>query len=156
MAIEELGQAMPAVLGAVTGGGGVLAIAKLMLTRMVSQYDKKIEDLENKIERANENQDAADRGVADLVMKLTEKLHDSELEIAVITALFSDTKNLRIELQALVSRIQGELESKTLAVWDQVDSLLIDLYVAHERIRLISKGDTDIDKVQRPEKVRRR
>lgn len=136
--MDALNQAAPAAIGAVAGGGGVLWIAKLLLGRMIEQYDKRHDDHQNKLER------------------LAAQLADSEKTVAVLLAMFNDAKTLRVEMQALVSKLQGELETKHISTVEQVADLRADVFVAHERIRLLATGDEDITKVQKPNNIKRR
>lgn len=138
MAMENLGEVAPAAIGAAAGGGGVLWLAKMLLTRLLTQFDKKHDDHEDKLE------------------KLSEKLAESQLQVAVLNAMFAEAKQLRVEVSEKMNRMQGEIEAKYLALTSEVKELRVDTFVAHERVRLLASGDLDISKVQKPDHITKR
>lgn len=140
MAIEELTAVAPAAtaaVGALAGGGGVAWLAKVLFSRMINQYDKRLDDQDERAE------------------KLTEKLADAKESIAVLRAMFDDTKTMRTDFQAQVSKLEGEFKTRIAQATGEINDLRVDLYVAHERIRLLATGDTDLSKITKPEKIRR-
>lgn len=160
MAIEEINQAVPAVGGAVAGGGAVFLFAQAMLKRLIRQYDEKHKEHDTRIQSQATAYDSkiekVDSEYAAKVEKLTDKLSTAQGEVAVLKAAIDDLKHLRADVATQTSRLQGELETKFQMLLDEVAELRADVFVAHERIRLVASGDMDLTKISKPERVRRR
>lgn len=136
--LDAVNQAAPAAVGAIAGGGGVLWIAKLLLGRMIEQYDKRHDD------HASEQK------------KLSDRLAEAHTQIEVLKALFQDAKNLRVETQEKISKLEGQMEAKQNALLEEIRELRADVFVAHERIRYLASGNDDIETIQKPSNVKRR
>lgn len=126
------------LVAAVAGGGGVAWLSRVLLGRMVSDYDKRHENHGDKIE------------------SMSEKVSASTIRIAVLESILEDTRRLRIDLEQRASSMRGEFESRFQTAFEEMESLRRDLFVAHERIRLLASGDSDLSKVQAPAAARRR
>lgn len=136
--LESLPEAGPAAVGAIAGGGGVFWLAKFLLSRTIKQYDKNHEEHAQKLE------------------KLSDKLIESQMQVAVLTSMFNEAKNIRLEISEKLVRVQGELETKYAATYSEVNDLRLDMFVAHERLRLLASGDNEITKIKKPESINRR
>ncbi len=131
-------QVVPAALGALGGGAGVVWLAKLLIGRMITQYDKRHEEHAKKLDR------------------LVEALNAALTRVAVLEAVLEDARRLRLEVEERVSKLRGELEAKHAGTVEEVADLRTDLWVAHERVRRLAGGDVDIEKIQKPERIARR
>ncbi len=147
--MDEIAQALPTAAGAAVGGGGVFWFAKLSFRRMISQYDKKHDAHEASLQKLR------DLHEADLD-KLKDSLANATTQVAVLLAIIEDTKRVRIEVQGAISKLEGEFTSRLAAMQENTDELRADLFVAHERIRLLATGDNDLSKIQKPQIVKRR
>lgn len=141
--------AVPTAIGAGVGGGGVLWFAKMSFRRMISQYDKKHDSHESSLTKLREAHEAD-------LDKLRDSLADAKTQVAVLLAVIEDTKRVRVDVQGAISKLEGEFNSRLNAALENTDELRADLFVAHERIRLIASGDTDLSKIQKPNIVKRR
>lgn len=136
--MEEITQAAPAAVGALAGGGGVIWFAKMAFRRMILQYDKRHDQAQTDI------------------TALRKELADSEKNVAVLQAMFAEVKTMRVEVQGALSKLEGELNTRLTATTENLDELRADLFVAHERLRLLASGDNDLSKIQKPQIVKRR
>lgn len=136
--LENLPEIAPAAIGAAAGGSGAFGIAKILLNRMLSQYDKKHDDHATKIDL------------------LTDKLAAATMQIAVLQTVLEDARTLRIQLESRIAGLRSEMETRNSVALDELSDLRSDVYVAHERLRLLSKGDTDFSKIVKPTKHRKR
>lgn len=135
---ELMSDALPGAVGAVTGGGIVAWLTKLLLGRMISQYDRRHDQHARKIEA------------------VAEKLNSLATRLAVLETVLQDTRQLRIDLEQRFASLRGEQDAKHVALSDEISELRRDIFVAHERVRALALGDTEISKIQAPPVVRRR
>lgn len=84
--------------------------------------------------------------------ELEKQANSDNVRIAVLESLLADAKTLRAE----VSVQRGQFETRFDDVREEVDDLRRDVYVAHERVRLLAQDDKDFTKVKTPIKIRRR
>lgn len=135
---ELIGEALPGAVGAVTGGGIVAWLTKLLLGRMITQYDKRHDTHTRKIDA------------------LAEKLNLVATRLAVLETVLQDTRQLRIDLEQRFASLRGEQEAKHGSLHEELSDLRRDVYVAHERVRALATGDMEISKITAPPVVRRR
>lgn len=121
-------------VAAVGAGGGVLWLARVLFKRMIDQYDKRHEEH------------------AQALASVVKDLHAALTRLAVLEAVLADARAIRSELAAQ----RAELETRHAATVEEVRDLRADVWVAHERVRLLADGDVEIDKVKKPERMSRR
>lgn len=115
-------------VGVLTGGSGVLLLARYLLKRTIDAYDEQIKDLKR---QAKETEDEA----AAAAEKACARIGALETKVAVLEAFKS---------------MPLELGSKIEAVKDEIKSYDDDIGVAHRRIeRLAEKAGVTISDIQK-------
>lgn len=140
--------AIAGVAGAAGGGLGVFWLARLLFRRMVVQYDRMHRDQAQKLERVAE--------------KFSEAVAALQTKVAVVETLVTDARQVRGDTQTAVQGVQqqiantrAELVAALKTTRQELEGLHEDVYVAHRRLELLAKGDTDITKVQKqPRRLR--
>lgn len=138
MDVQTASEVIPGALGAVAGGGGVAWLTRVLLQRLIGQYDKILAGQSKKLEYLNE------------------KFAAAQTEIAVLKSHLEDARRLRIDLEQRFASLKGEHDAKVESIRDEINELRRDIFIAHERIRAVANGDQEISKIQAPPIVRRR
>jgi hypothetical protein len=125
--IQALTDAISTALAAAGGGGVFYAISKFFAVRAFEKQDQH-----------------------------NQKLIQMEIRLAVLEAALEDCKSIRRDLEAGLGHLRGEVRASLDRQLEDLDDLKKDVFVAHERVRMIASGDTDISKVSTPQKIRRR
>ncbi len=138
-----------AAVGALGGGAGVVWLAKLLLGRMIAQYDKRHDEHARRLESTGDE-------LTTKLERVTERLGEALTRVAVLEAVLEDARKLRVEVERAVARLRGEGEARHAAAVGELEDLRADVYVAHRRLELLAGGDSEIEKVQKPQRVSKR
>lgn len=154
--MDELTQAAPAAVGAIAGGGGVTLWAKLLFHRLISQYDKRLDGIDSAINNMAAANALALKEMQSRIDTLKDRLADATAQARVFETLLKQATDLKPDLTGQIEKLRGEIETKQGSLADDVDDLRRDVFVAHERVRLLASGDTDLSKIQKPQTISKR
>src|SRR5687768_4547394 len=94
-------EALPAVVGAGVGGASVLWFAKLMLARLLKDYD-------------------------DNIKQLSSAVNELKIKLAVLEVTVSDAKNMRGDIQAVQGRT-AIIEAHLTKAHERIDNVKSDV-----------------------------